>query len=294
MNNTVSVVIPTYNREKSIVRAVESVLGQTYRDVEVIVVDDCSKDNTASVMKEHFENDNRVIYYIQEKNAGACAARNKGVQLATGKYVAFLDSDDEFLPEKIEKQLALLDATKADLCASDYTRYSKDGGEELVKTYPGTKDEVYNELLYCNFITTGTLIGYKDCFIEVPFDESLPRYQDWDLVLRLCKKYTYCFLEESTLLQYYQPVSITASTNHAKTLKALKTVYTKNIDGYESNSRSYSQICWLMGLHSLYVPNERNVKAIWKGATAYHINVKRIFVFIAAILHMDSYIEKYL
>ena len=99
-----SVVIPTYNREKTIIRAIESVLQQTYHDVEVVVVDDCSKDNTVQIVKGQYSSDTRVLLYKQPQNQGACAARNKGVELCHGKYVAFLDSDDLWMPDKLEKQ----------------------------------------------------------------------------------------------------------------------------------------------------------------------------------------------
>lgn len=293
MKKLVSVVIPTYNRESSIVRAVESALNQTYENIEVIVVDDCSKDSTPSVMKEHFENDNRVIYYIQEKNAGACAARNKGVQLSHGDYVAFLDSDDYYLPSKIELQVRALEESGCELCATNYERQQKDGQKEIVKTYPGTKEEVYNELLYCNFITTGTLIGNRQCFIDTPFDESLPRYQDWDLVLRLCKKYNYFFLQENTLIQIYQPVSITASTNHEKTLKALETIYSKNYDGYKSNKRALTQVQWLMGLHSLYT-SRKQYKLLMKGAIGNGISFRRLIVYACAKMKLLSILNKYI
>ena len=145
MKDLVSVVIPVYNREKTIVRAVKSVLNQTYKNIEVIIVDDCSSDNSRVVIENAFSENNNVRYICLEKNSGACVARNRGVQLSKGKYVAFLDSDDAFLPNKIEKQISFLCETNAQLCATDYIRYRKDGSEETVKTKPGSQEEVYNE-----------------------------------------------------------------------------------------------------------------------------------------------------
>lgn len=275
MKELVSVVIPTYNRAKTIHRAIESVLNQTYKEIEVIVVDDCSKDNTADVVKKEFGRDLRVIFHKLEKNLGACVARNRGVQLSKGKYVAFLDSDDAFLPEKISKQIACIEKSNVSLCATDYTLINENG-RVLVKTHPGTKEEVYSKLLYCNFITTGTLMGYRECFIEEPFDESLPRYQDWDLVLRLSKKYSFYFLQESTLLQYSQQISITTSTNHEKTLRALNTIYNKNLDGYKFDKKAYSQVHWLIGVHGLFVEGVHPYKHMMIGATHWRINFRRL------------------
>lgn len=292
MNDLVSIVIPAYNRENTIERAVRSVLYQTYKNIEVIVVDDCSKDNTKSIVLNNFGNDNRVIYHCLEKNSGACVARNKGVELSNGKYIAFLDSDDEFVPNKIEIQVAKIRSTGAQMCATDYTIYHKDGSKGIVKTYNGTREEIYNELLYCNFITTGTLMGLRVCFLETPFDESQPRYQDWDIVLRLCQKYSFSFINESTLLQYYQPISITASTNHSKTLYALNVIYERNKEGYIANKRAYSQIHWLMGIHGMLTNNKSNFRDMWIGATANGINIKRLLIVVATRIGLLKIISK--
>jgi glycosyltransferase involved in cell wall biosynthesis len=284
MKDLVSVVIPVYNREKTIVRAVKSVLNQTYKNIEVIIVDDCSSDNSRVVIENAFSENNNVRYICLEKNSGACVARNRGVQLSKGKYVAFLDSDDAFLPNKIEKQISCLCQTNAQLCATDYIRYRKDGSEEIVKTKSGSQEEVYNELLYCNFITTGTLLGYKECFVEVPFDESLPRYQDWDLVLRLSQKYTFCFLKENTLLQYFQPISITASTNHEKTIFALEKIFKNNEKQYQLNKKALGQICWLLGLHYLFDKDKRYSSFMWKGVILSNLLLRRFIVYVYALL----------
>lgn len=283
MNNLVSVIIPTHNREKTIIRAINSALNQTYREIEVIVVDDCSNDNTPLLVNNVFGKDSRVIFHRLDKNGGACVARNKGVQISNGKYVAFLDSDDEFLPDKISKQIDHIQSNSISLCASDYTIVRPNGKKILVCTHSGSKEEVYKSLLYCNFVTTGTLIGYRECFINVPFDETLPRYQDWDIILRLCKKYKIDFIHESTLLQYSQTVSITTCTNHEKSHKALTTVYTKNLDGYKSNRKAYGQIHWLMGIHGLFVKGSNAYKHLLIGATIHSINFKRIGVIILSL-----------
>lgn len=294
INNLVSVVIPTYNRENTISRAVRSVLNQTYDNIEIVIVDDCSNDHTEEVVKKEFGNNPKVLFHTLDRNSGACVARNKGVQLSHGEYIAFLDSDDEFQPEKISKQIACLERDGVSLCATDYTSFDKNGHEGIVKTHPGTRDAIYKELLYCNFITTGTLMGYRKCFIDVPFDETLPRYQDWDLVLRLAQKYKYHFLEESTLLQYYQPVSITASTNHVKTLSALNTVYYKNIEGYLSDKRAFAQIHWLMGIHKLFINRKDSYKDLWIGVIKNGFNLHRFFIYIYIRLGFIKLVSKYI
>lgn len=112
-NPKISVIIPTYNREKLIERSIKSVLNQTYKNIEVIVVDDCSNDNTKSIVNSI--KDDRLIYIKLSKNKGACYARNKGIEAASGKYIAFNDSDDVFYKNKLEKQLKNLLNNNSDL-----------------------------------------------------------------------------------------------------------------------------------------------------------------------------------
>ena len=108
---SVSVIIPTYNREKLVSRSIQSVLDQTYQDYEIIVVDDASIDNTEKVVKSF--NDVRIRFLRSNLNKGGSAARNMGIIAANGEYIAFLDSDDEWLPEKLEKQISILKNLKS-------------------------------------------------------------------------------------------------------------------------------------------------------------------------------------
>lgn len=293
MKELVSVIIPTFDREKSIVRAVQSVLEQTYKNIEVIIVDDCSKDNTKNIILSEYSNCPLVTYFCLEKNSGACVARNKGIELSHGVYIAFLDSDDVFTPDKIEKQINLLKKERSQLCATNFKRYDKNDNCEIGITYPGTRDEIINKLLYCNFITTGTLMGYRECFKNIKFDETLPRYQDWDIVIRLCKEYDISFLQEPTLIQYHQDISITAGTNHYKTLLALNTIYSKNRIEYEKNKKANTQIHWLMGVHGLFVKGENPYRNLWYGVFGNGINVKRLFVVCFAFCGCKKYINKF-
>ena len=104
---TISIIIPTFNRAHLLERTINSVLKQTYTDFEIIIIDDASQDNTKDIV-QRFKNKN-IKYLRQNENKGAPAARNRGIQEAKGRYIAFLDSDDEWVPEKLEKQLALFE-----------------------------------------------------------------------------------------------------------------------------------------------------------------------------------------
>ena len=110
INPTVSIILPTYNRAHTLRKAVDSILNQTYKDFELIVVDDGSTDDTYNLIKSI--NDYRIVYVKHEKNKGAAAARNTGIKLAKGKYIAFQDSDDEWYSHKLEKQMEIIENNK--------------------------------------------------------------------------------------------------------------------------------------------------------------------------------------
>ena len=108
VKDRVSVITPVYNVERYIEATLESVFAQTYKDIEIVLVDDCSKDRSAELIAKYKKNHSEIVYFLQPKNMGAGAARNKALELASGQYVAFLDSDDLWMPEKTKKQIALM------------------------------------------------------------------------------------------------------------------------------------------------------------------------------------------
>lgn len=221
----ISVIIPTYNRAKTLKRAIDSVLNQTYSNIEVIIVDDCSTDKTSEVISNY---DNKKIkYYKLEKNLGACAARNKGIQIASGKYIAFQDSDDEWFKEKLEKQIKTLKETntKVTFCALNYVQDGKKKGKKIPNRDANEFENMTKELLKENFISTQTILGEKGVFEEIEFDESLPRFQDWDLAIRISKLYKISYLDEVLVNLYIQKDSITK--NPQKKVNAFEIMYKK-------------------------------------------------------------------
>lgn len=276
MNDLVSVIIPLYNRQNTIVRAVESVLNQTYKNIEIIIVDDCSSDDGCKIIENKYKHNDSIHLIKLKKNSGACVARNVGIEAAKGKYIGFLDSDDYYYKDKIEIQVQALIDTNSDLCATSYVRINKSGNESVIDI---VEHDFFNNLLYCNFITTGTLFGKKICFDNIKFDDILNRYQDWELVLRLSKKYKFCFLKNKTLCQEYQEQSITSCTSHKKTMDALVYIYNLNKEEYDSYTKAKQQIFWLIGYHSMYVKDSNNYEALWYGVHGEHFNIKRFCIF---------------
>jgi glycosyltransferase involved in cell wall biosynthesis len=185
----ISIIIPTYNRAHIIGRALQSVANQTLQDFEIIIVDDASTDNTTEVV-EQFGNPH-VRYLQHHENRFAGAARNTGMEAATGKYIAFLDSDDAWLPDKLERQIGLLEGTDAD-CGCSYTGaiINVEGGLVKHKTYePTYSGEAFNDYLLEKFtIWTPTFMFRTELLKHTePFDSNLIRAEDIDFYLRLLK-----------------------------------------------------------------------------------------------------------
>lgn len=181
----VSVIIPAYNQGHYLDKAIQSVLDQTYQNFEIIVVDDGSTDNTADVAQSF--SDPRIRYIYQE-NSGLSAARNTGIHRATGEYISFLDSDDLFLPEKLELLVSKLeDAPELGLVAGQAILIDENGqslGEVFNKKLP--KDPT--RLLLANPLHVGSVMLRREWQETAGFfDETLRSYEDWDMWLRLAR-----------------------------------------------------------------------------------------------------------
>lgn len=188
-----SVIIPTYNRERYIGKAIRSVLRQTCGDYELIVVDDGSKDRTAKIVRSFGEQ----VRYVRQRNKGSSKARNTGIRLAKGKYIAFLDSDDRFLPSKLEHNKAYLEAHPS--CRFLYSwYYQKRRGRRTKRVTDGrsfTNLNQFRAYLYGRkfMIRTSTAVIHRSCFDRIGLFNPKYRYsQDWDMWLRLASLYPGC------------------------------------------------------------------------------------------------------
>jgi glycosyltransferase involved in cell wall biosynthesis len=181
----VSVVIPTYNSAAMVEEAIESVLAQTYRDFEIVVIDDGSTDNTEHVVKRFAGR----IHYFKQKNEGVSAARNAGIKKSRGQYIAFLDSDDLWLPEKLAEEIPLLDADpQLGLVYCDWAVVSGDAllQASYLKGLGASSGYVFDDLIQSGFILTSGVVVRRACLDNVgDFDKSLAIAQDYDLWLRV-------------------------------------------------------------------------------------------------------------
>jgi len=184
----VSVIMPAFNAENYIQDAIDSVTRQTYTHWELIIIDDGSTDRTAVIVKDHLIRDNRVKYFYQD-NEGQGAARNNGLRNSQGKYIAFLDADDIWLPEKLRVQVEIMFANKVDLVFSDaYVFEDKPVGEKTLDIPPGyyQGEEAVRKFLFCNYIPILTVLAKRSALESVNgFSELRNIHEDYDLWIRL-------------------------------------------------------------------------------------------------------------
>jgi len=236
----ISVIIPTYNRAGTIVKAVESVLAQ--EDVplmEILIMDDGSSDATERIIRNLQD---RRIRYFRLPHRGACAARNAGIKEAKGEYIAFQDSDDIWHKDKIRKQLYDLEARQMDIVFCAYQFHDSMAGYE--GRYP--EEEVPDgtvsteRLLEKNLMSTSMVFGKSECFKEDQFNESYPRFQDWEYALRLSRKYKLYYSSEILADVYLQKDSISQKPDLA--LKALGKLLQDNMAGFAESSKALDRL----------------------------------------------------
>jgi len=198
----VTVIIPTYNRRQYLSRAIESVLEQTFRDYELLIIDDASKDDTRALVSEY--TDSRIQYFRHETNRGAPAARNTGLRHAKGEFIAFLDSDNEWLPQRLEKQIALFSAVNASVGVVYANNLVVDEVNNSTTEWAfGLRGNLYGEFLQRPFMDFITPLIRRECFDKIGFmDEKVPSYQEWDTFLRISRYYEFDYVPE-ILAHYY-------------------------------------------------------------------------------------------
>lgn len=191
----VSVIIPTYNRAASLKRALESVISQSLSATEIIVVDDGSTDNTQQFIASTYPQ----VHYLYQGNKGVSAARNAGIQAATGEWICLLDSDDSWQANKIEKQCqALAEQTDYLFCHTNETWYRDGKILNQGKKHKKRGGYIFQHCLPLCAISPSSAMIKRELFDEVGlFDENLPACEDYDMWLRICCRYPVLFLDEA-------------------------------------------------------------------------------------------------
>ena len=179
--NLVSIIIPTKNRYKLLKRAVDSILSQTYKNLEIVIVDDGSTDNTELIIKELMSNNKHIIYSKLKNAKGANAARNQAIKLSSGEFITGLDDDDEMMPDRVEKMVSQYDNSFA---------YIFSGYELITKTFSilqvPSHSIITQDMMLCTNMTGSQVLTTKAMFLKAGlYDESLGAAQDYDMWLRL-------------------------------------------------------------------------------------------------------------
>ena len=197
---SVSVVIPSYNRVETLKRALDSVLSQARPADEIIVVDDGSTDSTAEMIKNKFPD----VVYLYQKNSGVSAARNLGIAHASSEWIALLDSDDEWLPKKLQRQLALLEnSNELKVCHTEEIWVRNGKRVNQMKKHEKAGGWIYQRCLPMCAMSPSSIVIHRSVFDRVGlFDEDLPACEDYDLWLKICSLYPVIYLEEPLIVKY--------------------------------------------------------------------------------------------
>lgn len=290
----ISTVITTYKREKEIVeRAMKSILAQTYTDWELIVVDDSPasfthRNEVKNMVLNYANEDSRIRYYAHSQNLGACAARNTGLQASKGEYIAFLDDDDEWVPEKLQKQIEHFKTCSLDTalvyCGALYCNV--DSHQTFVHKTTFLRGNVFDDLIVKNFVGGTSFPLIRTAFLKEigGFDVKMAASQDLDVWLRLSEKYKVDYVEDPLVIYYiHNGERITASPK--KRIAGISRKIEKHKKYFENHSKQHG-IC-MMELAVLYAIDNNLTEAIriWQQAFAISpFSIKSNFIGIVRIL----------
>lgn len=236
----ISAVIPAYNREKTIRRCIDSVVNQTVQPYEIIVVDDGSSDGTLEILEKEYSDKVRLI---RQNHRGAQAARNLGILNAEGDYIAFLDSDDEWLPDKLELQIKVLQKNRDAVIYGDYYVQTDWAGQApkvykstIKRTKAGTRKicrvngksgYIYDEILRNSYCLFPMILTSKSNLIGIGLlDENVPSFQEWDTAIRLAKKCEFVYINKPFFV-YHLHDGETISKSPKKEIDGLEYIYKK-------------------------------------------------------------------
>lgn len=225
VKDRVSVITPVYNVEKYIGATLESIFSQTYKDIEIVLVDDCSTDKSAELIAKYKKTHPEIVYFLQPKNMGAGAARNKALELASGQYVAFLDSDDLWLPEKTEKQIKLMKEKKSPFSYAAIEMIDEEG--KKIKGKRNIKETCdYKYLLHNTIIATSSVIVDRTVLgdFKMPLRRGGQDYATW---LSLLRNGVVAYGVNETLVRY-RVGSNSLSSNKFKSIKQVWEIQTQD------------------------------------------------------------------
>ena len=246
----VSVIVPTYNRKQLLKNALNSILNQTYSNYEIIIIDDCSTDGTGDYVSAL--DNNRIKYHRNDQTLYAAESRNRGIINSSGDLVAFLDDDDEWYNEKLEKQVALFNKPEVGIVYSSIELFFENNNISY-NSKPKLKGQIHKELLIKNYIgATPSVMIRREALDGLRankyFDASFPAREEYDLWIRLSRSWEVDFVAEPLVKQYYRTDIQRISTdvdNYVEAIKLLNRKYDievkRDLTGFQQSTRSYFQ-----------------------------------------------------
>lgn len=281
--------IPTYNRAELLRSAIRSVLNQTFQDFEIVVIDDASKDNTKEIVSSF--NDKRMKYIRHEVNKGEAGARNTGVTSSSGQYIAFIDDDDEWLPEKLQMQVDLIESSSPSVGVV-YTGafiLNKISGRMKDQIIPAKRGYILNELLLRNFLILSTVLIKKECFEKVGlFDKNIISGPDYDMWIRISRKYHFEYIKEP-LVKYYLHEN-RLSNQLEKTIVGLESIIRKHSQLFASNHNGYRHHYLTLGvLYCLTGNTKKGREALLKAIKLYPFEIRYYFNFGLSLLGANAF-----
>lgn len=268
IEDLVSIIVPVYNSEEYLAETLDSVRRQTYCNWELLLVDDCSTDASAEIIRTYMEKDDRIRYIPLTVNSGAAVARNTGLHASNGRYIAYLDADDLWYPRKLERQLAFLQENNVCFSCCAYDKIEQDG-TPLHKTIYMPNTMNYHQLLKNTIIqTVGVIVDTKyvdPALLEMP---NVRRGQDFATWLQILRS-GILFHGQPEVLASYRRVSTSLSSNKFRAIKRTWHVY-RNVEHLPLPYAMWCQVCY-----------------------AYHASVKRIYVgkYIKKVTNFVAYLN---
>ena len=261
----VSVLMRSYNHEKYISEAIESVLNQSIKDLELIIVDDFSKDSSKTIIKSYVSKDKRIKAFFHEENMGMASAMNDLFSEASGKYIAYLDSDDSWVDLKIEKQLAVLKKNDSLVVWSEgeiIDQNSNLTGETFTQINLASdkkkSGEIFEDLLNANFIFLSSLIHKREFAEGILFDKKLKYLNDYKFVVALANKHNFYFIKEPLVKYRIHGKNSNMHSNKEAWHQDVVTIYGHFLHEYNKDIRKRTKaIIYFYLFWSYYYLNEK-------------------------------------
>ena len=280
----VSVIIPTHNRAEFLRSAITSVLKQTYQDFEITVVDEASKDNTKEVVSSFGEK--RIKYIHHQTSKGDGAARNSGIANSNGDYIAFLDDDDQWLSEKLQLQVGILENSPAHVGAvyAGYFDIDAINAKIFNVWLPDRRGDLSRDIFKENCVCTSSILLRRQCFEKVGlFDESIPYCSDYDMWIRISKKFKFECIRKPLVKRLVHEHNL--GSNFKSSIKGKEIVLEKYSQYFGLNSKSYG--LRYLALGELYCYDENTTKgreAFVKSIKIYPYEVRCYYYYCLSLL----------